>query len=147
MLTGSCVPTPVVFVTRLDPSNGVDFLVKLAADPLGQGDEFGRFEHTVRAQYPLNVGADLPGGVPVNAVRRTGGQTIEQVVNFSKAGLRFAAPLLLVAGAQECQTEIESCEGIIFVVGQSLFECPTGFRKIADLVVGAAQVGPYALAD
>src|SRR4030095_353360 len=124
MLTGSCLPTPVVFGTRLDPSNGVDFLVKLAADPLGPGDEFGRFEHNVCTKSALTFGADFPSGGPVNAVRRTGGQMIEQVVNFSKAGLRFAAPLLLVAGAQECQTEIESCEGIIFVVGHSLFAGP-----------------------
>jgi hypothetical protein len=146
-LSGSHVPTPVVFVACLDPPNGVDFLVKLAADPLSHGDELGGFEGAGRTKCPLNIRADLPSGVPVNAVRRTGGQTIEQIVDSAKAGLCLAASLLLVAGAQECQTEIESCEGIIFVVGQSLFECPTGFRKIADLVVGAAQVRPYALVD
>jgi hypothetical protein len=140
-------PTPVVSVTRLDPSSVVDFLVKLAADPLSHGDELGGFEGAGRTKCPLNIGADLPGGVPVNTARRTGGQSIEQIINSSKAGLCLAAPLLLVAGAQECHTEIEPCEGPIFVVGQSLFECPTSFGKIADLIVGAAQVGPYAPAD
>ena len=40
--TSSHVPTPVVFVTGLDPSNVVDFLVKPAADPFSHGDKFGR---------------------------------------------------------------------------------------------------------
>src|SRR5262249_38341013 len=68
------------------------------------------------------------------------------IVDSSQACLRLAASRLLVAGAQECQTEIEACEGIIFVIGQSFFEYPSSFRKIADLVVSASQVSPHAFA-
>jgi hypothetical protein len=76
-------PTPVVSVTRLNPSSVVDFLVKLAADPLGRGDELRLLDHFVHIKCPLNIGADLLGGVPVDAVRGTGGQMIQQVVDPS----------------------------------------------------------------
>ena len=135
-------PTPVVSVIRLSPSSVVDFLVKLAADPLGRGDELGLLDHFVHTKCSLNIGADLLGGVPVDAVRGAGGQMIQQVVDPSKTVLCLTPPLLLFAGAQECQTEIKFREGIVFVDGQSLFERLTSFRKIANLVIGLAQVGP-----
>ena len=78
-------PTPVVSVIRLPPSSVVDFLVKLAADPLGCGDELRLLDNFVHTKCPLNIGADLQGGVPVDAVRGSRGQMIQQVVDPPKA--------------------------------------------------------------
>src|SRR5262249_27649221 len=128
-------PTPVVSVTRLGPSSIVDFLVKLAAEPLSHRDELGRFQGALYTKCLLDVRTDLSRGIPVNPAGWPGSQAIEQIIDSSKAGLHVVPARWFVPGAQQRQTEIEGCEGIIFVLRQGIFECPSSFRVISYFVV------------